>query len=665
VIGFLVTGALVGLGALGWPLYLHLFRQRKPRIVTVPSLVLFSLERRRNRRRRISDLLLLLSRLLIFLALCLLLARPYVRTRWQLPLPTLSRDRRVLAVVVDTSLRAMGHDGEHSRFEYERDWLVEHLRDLPPEIAVAVASTAQPMAAPLLSAPEAIRLIESMRPVPVPGSAGEAVRVLQEQTAGIPSLLCVLASRDMDLWADEEQEASFLLHDTTDIAPPRGIRRIERDVGDPRGLDCQLFGFASDEAELPLLLLVRSDGRETGRQVTAQEMLQGRLRIELPDLGDERFVAIAVAGGKSPWDCWHLGSQAAVQTGGDRCWLVVDDSPDSQTSKALVVAALQAVCPALRLRVIPESSLRDVVGDRPPTQLVLVALASPSADTGALVRRVLGRGGRVSAFCPPTGGDLPGFLTWGEVVSNPDRGLLPAEKAEDWLPVDSLALSGLGGVAVPRSRAPRLGEGSVPLIVGEDGPVVQGLARGDGRLLAVGIPLDRASDSPVFHPVFPHLVAGVVCRGEARQGELGHTVGESPRVADLFGLKEYHGDVVAPDGKRHPVAQASDRVFLGQAGIWRLAGGDGGTSVAVNTARPSAVAAPTREEWLARHRQFTVSWTDEDTNLAARSLYVRSGRRERAYDASSVMAVLLLIGLFGEAVLRVLAVRNARRTTHA
>jgi hypothetical protein len=660
MIGFLVTGALVGLGALGWPLYLHLFRQRKPRIVTVPSLVLFSLERRRNRRRRLSDLFLLLFRLLVFLALCLLLARPYVRTRWQLPLPTLSRDRRVLAVVVDTSLRALGHDREHSRFEYERDWLVAQLRELPPEIAVAVASTAQPMAAPLLSAPEAIRLIESMRPVPVAGSASEAVRVLQEQTAGIPSLLCVVASRDMDLWADEEQEASVLLHDTTDIAPPQGIRLIERDAGDPRGLDCQLFGFAPDEAELPLLLLVRSDGRETGRPITAQEMLQGRLRIELPDLGDEHFVAIAVAGGESPWSRWYLGSHATPRIGGDRCWLIVDDTPDSQVGKALVVAALQAVCPALPLRVVPESSLRDVVGDSAPTQLVLVALSAPSAEAEALVRRVLGHGGRVSAFCPSVGGNLADLLTWGEVVGDPNRRLLPAGKAEDWLPVDSLSLSGLGGVAVPRLRVPALGQGSVPLIVGGDGPVVQGLARGDGQLLAMGIPLDNASDSPVFHPVFPHLVAAVICRGEAREGEEGYTVGESPRIADLFALTEVHGEVVAPDDSRRPAARATDRVFLNQPGVWRLADGKGGASVAVNTARPAAVAAPSREEWLARHPQLTVAWTDESTDLSAPSLYVRTGRRERAYDASSVMALLLLVGLFGEAVLRVLAVRGGR-----
>ena len=132
--------------------------------------------------------------------------------------------------------------------------MVGRLRTLPPEVAVAVVTTTQPMAAPVLSASDAIRLLTDMRPVPVAGNAGEAVRVLQEQTLGIPSLICVAASRDGDLWPDDEHKARILLYDTTEIAPPRGILRVVRDPMDRQVFDCELFGFPVGAAELPCML---------------------------------------------------------------------------------------------------------------------------------------------------------------------------------------------------------------------------------------------------------------------------------------------------------------------------------------------------------------------------------------------------------------------------
>jgi hypothetical protein len=345
--------------------------------------------------------------------------------------------------------------------------------------------------------------------------------------------------------------------------------------------------------------------------------------------------------------------------------LVVDETPDSQAAKALVVAALQAVSPSLRLRVVPQAALGAASGVRPPSQLALLALAAPSPDVAALVQRALGQDGRVSVFCPPQGGDLAGVFAWDGVAERADRGLRPGEKAEDWLPMSSLELSGLAGLVIPRLRVPQLGDGAVPAIVAEDGAVVQGKMRGDGQLLVMGIPLDFESDSPVFHPVFPHLVAGVICQGQAKQGEGGHAVGETPRIADLFGIADCRGNVVSPDGKRRPFAQASDRVFLDRPGIWRLVGAAGELGVAVNSARPPDAPSPPRDEWQARHPGLEAAWTSETTDLSDPGLYVRSGQRERAYDASSVMAVMLLVGLIGEAVLRVLGARHGRRTADA
>jgi hypothetical protein len=196
----------------------------------------------------------------------------------------------------------------------------------------------------------------------------------------------------------------------------------------------------------------------------------------------------------------------------------------------------------------------------------------------------------------------------------------------------------------------------VPLVTAAGVPAVVGKRLGEGQLVCVGIPLDLASDSPVFHPLFPHLIAGVTCVAEIAGGEQGHVVGESPTVGDLFGVKEFAGDVLVPGGDPRPVSRPDTRLFLDRPGTWRLAGGGG--SVAVNMPRPLALPTPSRDEWLARHGSFDVTWADDNTDLGDLALYVRTGRRERTYDASSVAALLLLLGLLGEASLRVLGARR-------
>lgn len=653
MIGFLLSGALAGLGALAWPLYLHLFRHRKPHVVAVPSLLLFSLERRRNRRRRLSDLLLLLARLLILTALCLLLARPYLRTQWALPLPSLAQDPRVLGVVVDTSLRALGRDGEGERFERQRAWLLARLETLPPEVAVAVVTTTQPMAAPVLSAADAVRLLADMRPVPVAGNASEAVRVLQEQTTGIPSLICVAASRDGDLWPDDEHEARILLHDTTEIAPPRGILHAVRHPMDTQGFDCELFGFPADAPELPSLVLETADGEQVTRPVTAQEMLQRRLRIAVSDLPDGVISSVGVAGADGPWDHWYLvGGGEDVDR--DGCLLVVDGSAPSLVAKALVVAAVQAVRPDLRLRVATAAALAGDAPQRPPRQLALLALASPPGPIAELARRVLGTGGRVFVVSPPTGGDLVGLLSWEERPDRAERTLVPTDVAEDWFPVGSLELSGLAGLRVPRVRTPVAGETAVVLVQSDDGPVIVGCERDGGRLVALGVPPDLASDSPVFHPVYPHLLASLISEAETRSAAGGWRVGNRPSADELFSLSNPVGRVVSPAGGQQRVAKPSARVFLDTPGIWRLEREGGGAAVAVNHPRPSTSPPLPRDQWAARYPHLNVIWATADMDLAAPSLYVRSGRRERAYDASPVAALLLLVGLAAEALLRVL-----------
>lgn len=655
MIGFLAAGALAGLAGLAWPLYLHLFRRRQPHIVTVPSLVLFSLERRKDRRRRISDLLLLLSRLLILTALCLLVARPWLRTRWGLPLPLLDQDQRVLGVVVDTSLRALGRDGNGTRFEQQRDWLVGQLAALPADVAVALATTAQPMSAPLLSPPEAARLLATMHPAPVAGNANEAVRVLQEQMAGMPSLLCVVASRDLDLWPDEEQQGRLLIHDTTGLAPPRGIRRVTWNPADPDGLEVELFGFGATDATLPSLVFSAPGGQETVCPVSAQEVLQGHLRVVLPNLPRDRTLTVSVAGSDGAWGRWYLAGEA-VLAGGDTAWLIADESAPSQTAKALLVAALQAVRPNLRLRVLAADSLRDAPA-RVPGQLVLLALALPPSGVQELVSRVLAGEGRVSVFCPPAGGDLPGVLTWGgmtEAKGSP----APGEGAESWLPVEGLELSGLADLRLSRFRSPATNGESLPLLTVAEGTVALGQERDRGRVVACGIPLELATDSPVFHPVFPHLLAGLVCGGTMRSGTEGWTVGDQPTVAELFGSPDASGEVVGPDQTRHHVPRSDDRVFLALPGLWRLAGK--GSVAGVNLPRPAPVPPPTVADWTARHPSLTATWTTATTRLSDPGLYQREGARALAYDASAAAAILLLVGLVGEAVLRVWAMWRGR-----
>ena len=75
--GILVSGALLTLASIGWPVYLHFRNRKNIQIQRVPSLRLFGFSKKRTKRILFEHLLLLLSRCLMLAALAILLAKQF------------------------------------------------------------------------------------------------------------------------------------------------------------------------------------------------------------------------------------------------------------------------------------------------------------------------------------------------------------------------------------------------------------------------------------------------------------------------------------------------------------------------------------------------------------------------------------------------------------
>ncbi|MCK5805663.1 MAG: BatA domain-containing protein [Lentisphaeria bacterium] len=655
MIAFLTPLALVGLAALSWPLYLHLRKRRSPREVVVPSLLLFEQELSRARKRNLTELLLLLCRLLTFAALALLLARPFVKTRRRLPLPLLGGEQRVLAVVMDNGIETMARYEGRTRFEWQRDWLAAKLQALPPHTAVAFVTTTQPVPPPLVTPDRALRQLGACRPTTVSGSVLESVAAVRESCEGRQAALVVVGSRSPGLWPQGEGfEGRVAILDTTGRGVPGGILRAERE-GNPPTLSCRFFGPAdahagrtvtvSDGTADPVLHSLRSD-----------EALTGQVRIPIPTLRGQRLrVRIGGGDGLGVWDAWYTTGMEEV-TAEKSVVVYHGDDDGGVLGKQFLSAILQSKPIGGKVYYVPESASVTLAKLPTPDSLAVVGLASLTPEAGTFLRRSLADGARVLIAPSASQGELAS-LSW----TAPSKGLWRvdslAPEADRWFDTQALSLSGLVGMGIPRLHSVRMPSNGVVLASAAGAPVVLGVPVESGRLFALAFPLDLETNSPVFHPVFPHLLHALLYSGgSAPVGDVHYQVGQSLDVADLPGKK---GGLTLPDGSTTDLG-ADGSIFLELPGFYTLTNSTGVHVLVVNTPRPPLAVPLPQSQWNENWPQLAVRWLDEGVDLGSRELYALHGERE-AYDLSALAALALVAGLVLEALLLLAkAFRNGR-----
>ncbi len=664
MIGFAAAGALAGLAAIAWPVYLHL-RRRRRRVQVVPSLHLFD-DRVHRARARPDDLPLLVLRALALAALALLLARPFLRTRLALPLPDLDarQAERTLGLVVQDDLGALRPHGAATRLGAAQAWLAGQLAAQPADTAVLLATSTAPDPGRPMDPAAAAAALEPMEPVPLAGDLADALaRVAGRLRAG-RGLLVVAGTRDADLWRELDAlraappAAPVLFLDLS--APPGGgpgpawVQSVERRGGEDQW-SCRLAG--PQEA-----LAGRRLQRVTGGRlldtwtISPFQAMNGAAVLRVPRDRETPAWSIELdAGNGHPWTRFYLAPRAGAGRG---VAVLTESTPQGRTAAQVVAAALRAGRPTLPIHYLPEGRPdTDPLPDVSAVAVVGTPRLSPR-ETGWLA--AAGRSG-APWLCVPTGSPgragpaAPGLPRW--LPSGPSEGAVAVAVEAAGAPriVPEGVVRGLGEVRFPLLVEPRFEAQALPVLAARDGRALLSvrLPPDRGPVWALGFALDLAEGGPAFHPALALLLNALLAGApEADSARDGVFVGDWVRLADWFGEAPPGSVLRLPDGSSWQPPEAFPeltRCPVREPGFYALLTPSGPRFGAANVPRAPVEHLLAREDWEARLPGVATRWidpggvlADADYDWVARAAPGGAApARPRRYDLSPLAALLL------------------------
>ena len=679
--GFLFGAALAGTALIGWPLYLHLFRRQQPKAQVVPSLHLFASNVRQHRRRRITDLLLLLCRVLALLALCLLVAQPFVRSVRRFPLPRIDTRglNRVVGVVFDDSLASVAADETESRLERQKRWLLSQLERLPADIGVCLTTVCMPCPTPVMSVDSAREAVSRLTSVPTQGNLREALTSLVDVLQDVECTLLVVGPRLRQLWGadgDETSAARLLVYDTTACGPDAHLRDVVPDSVPEGSWRCRLSGAPDRLAGRTLS--VRRGQEELRRAVIAPEdALRGWVRLNLPAATPGECLAARLESVFAhPWFDFYFqpGRSGRAVDGG--VLILHTSAPASAFARKVLGAAIRAVRPQLQVE-YANAAGPAAFPAHPSSTVVLAGLASVPEPLLGRLRGQLSSGGQLLVVPPPSGGNRAaggGILPeWGEAEAV-EAGLVHESGAGVPSGMDELILSGLLEMVVGSVRPCRFtGEALVVLRAAAGQPLltVSRLASG-GVVWALGVPVEKHEQNAVYHPLFPHLLGAIVSHRVSSGGvDVLPVVGRPVRARDLLGSRELNGILRSPDGHEQPVwsGVGTDRwLHFSSPGVHWLEAAESRVPVAVNFPRLDDDSVLTRDEWAGACPQIAPTWLEGGDSLPLTEFETLTAAGAdappREYDLSSVVAVVLVLSLLGEGGIFLAGARARREGAH-
>ena len=611
---FLAPALLLGLLAIGVPIWLHRVARANPTQHPFASLMFVEAsETQRTAKRTLRYWLLLSLRILLLIALTLAFAGPLLSQRI---MPVAGANARLHAIVIDRSL-SMQHGDRWQRALDEADAVLNGLRS-SDRVMLATAEGRR------------VAVIENSTPASAAGTVRAALRSLKP---GIERLDYGLAMSTADNWlgkprppvvlhliSDLQQSAAPLRF--ADLEPPAQTDLVLHDVSnaaaenvfiqgaslktlDTRSLEVTVRGAAAKPQQRQVVLAI--DGKEYARRgvelpasaAVATPPVEGEGGDLGPDFAPQTvaspaakvmFTDLQLSAGShrievslEPTDALPQDDRfyAVLEHADPKALLVATDSrADDVAYFAAAVGSLAA--PSLNM----EERAPDAIGTGALTSYSLLVVA----DTGALsdiqarrIREYVAAGGSVLATLGTSSSSAAGSLLEGwRIGESQQRGATVGEiatthpvlrDAADW-----------HSVRFFRHRTVAIGENDKVLIAFEDGtPLLVERSIGAGRMLVLTAPVDREWNDLAIHPLFVHFIAEAaryLVRGDASAAST--TVGS----VVLTGLTAAGGgQIFDPRGERVlGLAQtaAADRLIPDQTGFYEIRGNDGVRWVAVN-----------------------------------------------------------------------------------
>lgn len=640
---FLAPAFLLGLLAIGIPLWLHRVARANPTQHQFASLMLLEAsETQRTAKRTLRYWLLLATRILLLIALVLAFAGPLLTARM---MPQPNANAQLHAILVDTSL-SMQHGARWQRTLQEAEKV---LNDTPSSDRVML----------LAGSGHRISIVSESTPA---GNAGELRAALRNLKPGIERLDYGYAMSTANSWlgsprpkvtlhliSDLQRSAAPLRF--ADLQLPAQTQLVMHDVSDSAAGNSYI-------ADASLLALdTHSLQARIGNSITQPQQRNVILRVDDKEVS-RKPVTLAAAtaqpeivageGGTAPGAELELqpAAQPTTSSGAsftnvtfsdvnlsagahrievslepadelpqdDRFYAVIEQadptalliSRDAEADDSSYFAAAIGSLSAPRLTV--EQRVANSMDSGGLAKYSLIVVADPSALSSAAARRIhsyVAAGGAVLATLGETINDdnpLLGQLNGGEVRNRTGKvGEVASthpvlREATDW-----------NRVRFFRQRAIQLTPDDKTLIALDDGtPLLIERALGAGRMLILTMPVDRRWNDLAIHPLFVHFIgaaAGYLTQVEATTSSA--LVGATVTTGLTAGGG---GQIFDPQGRRVlGLAQSTtDRLIPDQAGFYEIRGSEGARWLAVNVDARESDLATLPPDFVARWQALRV-----------------------------------------------------------
>ncbi len=636
---FLAPAFLLGLLAIGLPIWLHRVARANPTQHPFASLMFVEAsETQRTAKRTLRYWLLLSLRILLLIALVLAFAGPLLNER---VVPAGDANARLHAIVLDKSL-SMRHGERWQRALDQADAVLNELRS-SDRVLLATAEGRR------------VSVVQSSTPAGASGSVRAALRSLKP---GIERLDYGLAMSTADNWlgsprppvvlhliSDLQQSAAPLRF--ADLEPPPRTQLVLHDVDnaasenvfiqnaqlttvDTRSLEVTVRGAAAKPQQRQVLLSI--DGKEYARRTVdlpagavtmPPPVVEGEGGNPAPEFASQvaaspvakvLFPDLELSAGSHRIEVALEPADALPQD--DRFYAVLEHADpkallvarDTRTDDVAYFAAAIGSLAAPTLNV--EERAPDAIGTGALTGFSLLVVA----DTGVLsdiqakrIKDYVAAGGSVLATLGSSASPTPGPLLEGWRIGEPEQRAAAVGEIATTHPV----LRDAGdwhSVRFFRHRAVQVPDDDKVLIAYEDGmPLLIERTVGAGRMLILTAPIERDWNDLAIHPLFVRFIAEAaryLVRGDASAAST--TVGS----VVLTGLTAAGGgQIFDPRGERVlglGQTEAADRLIPDQTGFYEIRGNDGARWVAVNVDARESDLTPLPATFVQRWRAMQV-----------------------------------------------------------
>ena len=564
MISFLHPWALAGVIAVAVPVAIHLIRERR-RIVSVPSLLLFTNMKRITSRRKLEELFLLCLRCLAVLLTVLLLAAPCVRRPADASGAGMNARGIALGILLDDSPLSEATIQGRRAFDMMKGNARRRIRALSPDSVVLIGSAAAGSVSAPLTPKAAEKILEAMEPLPHSGSLARAASELAEafraRKGTFHAAVLVEALPFAETWRsfrpDDLGLPLRLFHTDAELmhATPDPFMESAQAV---KGGGIEIVPGCRMAFPIGTELEIRSAQSGTARTLTLPAPIPGKNRILVEPSGFRKNEALrltlrtdGIPGGALAR--WNL-SPGDRSGNSERSSVILLHDGTAETAAPVLAfhAALTLADAELSVRAVDlrkPGVLKELKS--PPQCLILPTVKSIPPEVQEQLGEILSEGSSLMIFAQNRVPAFPGLppelrMQWRKPIrSAAGFDLSVAQNAEARNLFFSLYAKGLSALRLTELTAVLPEEGDVMLLHHAALPVLSiRPVGGAGNLILWGVSTHPLPPALTAFPLFPELLRTAVLYGSRKSADslfAGDTMNPAETVGTASGTAELRG----------------------------------------------------------------------------------------------------------------------------